>query len=162
MYSFAFLLPTFLSCVTSSLAAPAAVTGSHLHHYDDCDKTSHDHPGHHNSSTRNIAYMGYYYENEWQDDWKFNSSSKPISLLPLAQNGTGVTHVNLFQVTLSEKHSETPFIHGYEPNSTYFKHLWPEVKTVQKQGVKVLLSLGGYRDDSFMRLNYDVSLSRIC
>ena len=80
------------------------------------------------------------------------SDNKPISLLPLLEKKTRVTHVILASLHLHEEPgvmrlNNDPF------DSPVYDKIWEEVKILQKKGVKVMALLGGAAAGSYMRLN---------
>jgi hypothetical protein len=80
------------------------------------------------------------------------SDGKPISLLPLLEQKTRVTHIILASLHLHEEPgvmrlNNDPF------DSPVYDKIWEEVKILQKKGVKVMALLGGAAAGSYMRLN---------
>jgi len=77
---------------------------------------------------------------------------EPLSLLPLLQYQTKVTHIILASMHLHEEPGEIrlnddPF------DSPTWDTIWEEVKTLQMNGVKVMGLLGGAAAGTFRRLN---------
>lgn len=77
---------------------------------------------------------------------------KPLSLLPLLEHETKVTHVILASMHLHEEPgimrlNDDPF------DSPVYDVIWDEVRTLQKNGVKVMILLGGAAAGSYKRLN---------
>jgi hypothetical protein len=77
---------------------------------------------------------------------------KPLSLLPLLEHETKVTHIILASMHLHEKPGEMRL------NKDAFESpvndvIWDEVKTLQKNGIKVMVLLGGAAAGSYKRLN---------
>jgi len=77
---------------------------------------------------------------------------KPLSLLPLLQHETKVTHVILASIhllpepgniTLNDDTFEAPM----------YNTIWEEMKTLQQNGIKVMALLGGAAVGSYARLN---------
>ncbi|KAN0110779.1 glycoside hydrolase family 18 protein [Hyaloscypha variabilis] len=78
--------------------------------------------------------------------------NKPLSLLPLLENHTRVTHVILASVHLHETPGEIrlnddPF------DATKFEEMWKEVKILQDAGIKVSILLGGAAAGTYRNLN---------
>ena len=90
---------------------------------------------------RNMVYVQTYSD----------ASGKNISLLPLIQQNTGITHIELASMHVNSNPGDIT-LNDNNPNSTYWKQIFSEVATIQKAGVKVLTMLGGAGDPSFSRL----------
>jgi chitinase len=78
--------------------------------------------------------------------------NRPLSLLPLLENHTRVTHVILASVHLHETPGEIrlnddPF------DARKFEEVWKEVKLLQEAGIKVLILLGGAAAGTYRNLN---------
>lgn len=65
-----------------------------------------------------------------------------LSLLPLIERNTGVTHVVLAALHINGPHGNIT-LNDDSPNSTYYDQTWSEVETLQRQGVKVVVMMGG-------------------
>ncbi|KAL9114700.1 MAG: hypothetical protein Q9227_001378 [Pyrenula ochraceoflavens] len=75
-----------------------------------------------------------------------------LSLLPIQQNDTGVTHILLAAIHVNDTPgditlNDKPFD---DPENSF---IWPEVKTLQDNGIRVNGMLGGAAKGSFMRLD---------
>ena len=79
---------------------------------------------------------------------------QPLSLLPLLDNPTKITHVILAALHLQ---SDAGDIHLNDdpPNSAVFDQTWSEVKTLQQNGIKVLAMMGGAAQGSYQLLAGD-------
>jgi chitinase len=75
-----------------------------------------------------------------------------VSMLPLLENNTGITHVILAAFHLNEQ-PEAITLNDDPPQSPKFEPLWAEVPLLQQQGVKVMGMLGGAAPGSFTRLD---------
>jgi hypothetical protein len=87
----------------------------------------------------------------------------PLSLLPLLNENTGVTHILLSAVHLNEQPGDIT-LNEHHPNDTMYDTLWSEVKQLQAGGIKVMMMLGGAARGTFERLSGDdasVSIKRI-
>jgi hypothetical protein len=78
--------------------------------------------------------------------------NKPLSLLPLLENHTRVTHVILASVHLHETPGEIrlnddPF------DARKSEEMWKEVKILQDAGIKVSILLGGAAAGTYRNLN---------
>jgi cyclin-dependent kinase len=78
----------------------------------------------------------------------------PLSLLPLLNEKTGVTHVLLSAVHLNEQPGDIT-LNEHHPNDTMYDTLWSEVKQLQAGGIKVMMMLGGAARGTFERLSGD-------
>jgi len=78
----------------------------------------------------------------------------PLSLLPLLQEKTGVTHILLSAVHLNEKPGDIN-LNDHPPNNTMYDNLWSEAKQLQEGGIKVMMMLGGAARGTFQRLSGD-------
>lgn len=87
-----------------------------------------------------------------------------MSLLPLVQNKTGITHIILAAIHLNEKPGNIT-LNDHPPHHDRFKQLWHEVHNIKHghedghedghEPVKVMGMLGGAAKGSFTRLNGD-------
>jgi hypothetical protein len=78
--------------------------------------------------------------------------NRPLSLLPLLEHQTRVTHIILASAHLHESPGEIrlnddPFDAGK------YDHVWKEVKILQEAGVKVSILLGGAAAGTYKNLN---------
>lgn len=78
----------------------------------------------------------------------------PLSLLPLLQEHTGVTHILLSAVHLNEQPGDIT-LNDNHPNDPMYDTLWSEVKQLQDGGIKVMMMLGGAARGTFERLSGD-------
>jgi hypothetical protein len=78
----------------------------------------------------------------------------PLSLLPLLNENTGVTHILLSAVHLNEQPGDIT-LNEHHPNDTMYDTLWSEVKQLQAGGIKVMMMLGGAARGTFERLSGD-------
>lgn len=78
----------------------------------------------------------------------------PLSLLPLLNEHTGVTHILLAAVHLNEQPGDIT-LNEHHPNDTMYDTLWSEVKQLQAGGIKVMMMLGGAARGTFERLSGD-------
>lgn len=78
----------------------------------------------------------------------------PLSLLPLLEEKTGVTHVLLSAVHLNEQPGDIT-LNEHHPNDTMYDTLWSEVKQLQDGGIKVMMMLGGAAPGTYQRLSGD-------
>lgn len=85
------------------------------------------------------------------------NSSTPLSLLPLRDEHTGITHVIFAMTHLST----TPGIITMNDNSydaPMFDSAWSDAKQLQAAGIKVMACLGGAGDISYDNLAANVSV----
>lgn len=75
-----------------------------------------------------------------------------VSMLPLLENQTGITHVILAAIHLNEEPGNIT-LNNDPPENSVFDTLWAEVPQVQRRGVKVMGMLGGAAPGSFTRLD---------
>jgi hypothetical protein len=78
----------------------------------------------------------------------------PVSLLPLATKGTGVTHVILAALHINPR-PENITLNDNRPGHEKFQQLWSEVRWLQGAGIKVMVMLGGAAKGSYWRLGGD-------
>ena len=62
----------------------------------------------------------------------------PLSLLPLLNEHTGVTHILLSAVHLNEQPGDIT-LNDHHPNDPMYDTLWSEVKQLQDGGIKVMM-----------------------
>ena len=77
---------------------------------------------------------------------------KPLSLLPLLQHSTKVTHIILAAIHLLAEPgnitlNDDPF------DAPIYDTIWAEMATLQENGIKVMALLGGAAPGSYARLN---------
>jgi hypothetical protein len=82
----------------------------------------------------------------------------PISLLPLIQNNTGLTHLYIAAIHLNDRPGDIT-LNDWKPDDERYRQLWDEVGAVQRAGVKVMGMLGGAAKGTYERLGRDVRLS---
>jgi chitinase len=75
-----------------------------------------------------------------------------VSILPVLQNKTGVTHVNIAAIHVNSPPGNIA-LNDDPYNAEKYIPLWDEVATLQAAGVKVLGMLGGAAQGSFSRLD---------
>ncbi|KAL1981567.1 hypothetical protein VTN96DRAFT_2446 [Rasamsonia emersonii] len=75
-----------------------------------------------------------------------------VSMLPLVQNNTGVTHIILAAIHINARPGDIT-LNDDPPDSPIYAPLWEEVPLVQRAGVKVMGMLGGAAIGSFQRLD---------
>jgi hypothetical protein len=78
----------------------------------------------------------------------------PLSLLPLLQENTGVTHVLLSAVHLNEQPGDIN-LNDHPPGDPMYDNLWSEAKQLQEGGIKVMMMLGGAARGTFQRISGD-------
>ena len=77
-----------------------------------------------------------------------------VSMLPLVENPTGVTHVILAAIHINSE-PENITLNDDPFSSPKFDPLWAEVPLVKRGGVKIMGMLGGAAQGSFQRLDGD-------
>jgi hypothetical protein len=85
-----------------------------------------------------------------------NSDGSQVSLLPLLNQNTQVTHVILAALHVNGNPGDIN-LNDNNPNSNYYDFLWPEVKQLQSAGIKVMMMMGGAAAGSYQRLASNVS-----
>lgn len=75
-----------------------------------------------------------------------------VSMLPLVQNNTGVTHIVIAAIHINARPGDIT-LNDDPPDSPIYAPLWEEVPLVQRAGVKVMGMLGGAAVGSFQRLD---------
>lgn len=78
-------------------------------------------------------------------------AGNPLSLLPLLNEDTGITHVNLAALHINTNASDIT-LNDNNPNSSYWDSIWSDVKQLQAGGIKVLFMMGGAAAGSYPRL----------
>ena len=81
-----------------------------------------------------------------------DKNNQPLSLLPLLNEKTGVTHVILASLHLNDGPGNIA-LNDNPPNSSIFDQVWSDVKTLQQNGIKVMALLGGAAQGSYQRLS---------
>ena len=76
--------------------------------------------------------------------------NQPLSLLPLLNDDTGVTHVNLAAIHVNGPGEIT--LNDASPNDTTWDQMWSDVATLQQGGIKVLFMMGGAAAGSYGNL----------
>jgi len=84
-----------------------------------------------------------------------NPDGSQLSLLPLIQDNTQVTHVILAALHLNGGSPNDPHLNDNNPNSNYYDFLWPEVAQLQSAGVQVMMMMGGAAQGSYQLLAED-------
>ncbi|CZT01961.1 uncharacterized protein RCO7_05440 [Rhynchosporium graminicola] len=77
---------------------------------------------------------------------------KPLSLFPLLENKTGITHVILASVHLHQRPGEIR-LNDNAFSDKLWDPIWGDVKVLQKSGVRVMMMLGGAAGGTYGRLN---------
>ncbi|KAH6706455.1 glycoside hydrolase superfamily [Leptodontidium sp. MPI-SDFR-AT-0119] len=120
------------------------IANHHVLHDHEVDHylTFYPHPVHKRTIPRLIVYVQTF----------TTPDGKPLSLFPLLEHETGITHVILASVHLHEHPGEIRLNdnHFGEP---VWDRIWEEVKVLQENGVKVMLMLGGAAAGTYRRLN---------
>jgi chitinase len=90
----------------------------------------------------------YYYQTQFH-------SGKHVSLLPILQHDTGVTHVIIAAIHLNDKDSQAGEVSLNDDayDAPKFTVVWQEVQLLQNNGVRVLGMLGGAAQGSYMKLD---------
>ena len=71
-----------------------------------------------------------------------------LSLLPLLKKSTRVTHVILAALHINGPNGDIT-LNDNNPNSTYYDATWSEAATLQKNGIKVMVMMGGAAQGSY-------------
>lgn len=77
-----------------------------------------------------------------------NSENGHLSLLPLVNEGTGITHVILAALHINGPNGDIT-LNDDSPNSTVYDRTWSEVSTLQDRGVEVMVMMGGAATGSY-------------
>ncbi|KAH8807630.1 glycoside hydrolase family 18 protein [Xylogone sp. PMI_703] len=80
-----------------------------------------------------------------------DTMGKPLSLLPLLEEKTGVTHVIIGSLHLHEEPGKI-MLNNDPLNSPIYDSIWEEVKILQRGGIKVMALLGGAAGGTYQRL----------
>jgi chitinase len=75
-----------------------------------------------------------------------------VSMLPLVQNNTGVTHIILAAIHINAQPGNIT-LNDDPPDNPAYAPLWEEVPLIQRAGVKVMGMLGGAAIGSYQRLD---------
>lgn len=81
-----------------------------------------------------------------------DTAGQPLSLLPLLEQNTRVTHVILGALHLHEEPGKIMLNNDYL-DSTLYEPIWKEVRILQSHGIKVMALLGGAAGGSYHRLS---------
>ncbi|KAF3909399.1 hypothetical protein AA313_de0201356 [Arthrobotrys entomopaga] len=76
---------------------------------------------------------------------------QPLDLLQLLNQRTRVTHVYLASMHINEDPNDI-HMNDYPPSAPLFDFVWPQVRKLQQNGVKVMMMLGGAAPGSYTRL----------
>lgn len=101
------------------------------------------------STPRLIVYVQTFHVN--------GNSNENLSLLPLAEENTGITHV-IFAMTHLNSVPDDIHLNDNPYNSSVFDQAWSDAKQLQAAGIKVMACMGGADDGSYDALATDVSL----
>ena len=77
-----------------------------------------------------------------------NNENGHLSLLPLLSQKTGITHVILAALHINGPNGDIT-LNDDSPNSTIYDKTWSEVTTLQSNGVKVMVMMGGAATGSY-------------
>ena len=77
-----------------------------------------------------------------------NNDNGHLSLLPLLQEDTGITHVILAALHVNGPDGNIT-LNDDSPNSTIYDRTWSEAATLQENGVKVMVMMGGAAQGSY-------------
>jgi len=84
-------------------------------------------------------------------------SNMPLSLLPLINESTGITHV-IFAMTHLNSAPGDIHLNDNPYNASIFDSAWSDAKQLQAAGIKLMATMGGSGDGSYSQLASDVSL----
>ncbi|KXS95712.1 hypothetical protein AC578_10771 [Pseudocercospora eumusae] len=93
------------------------------------------------STPRNVVYV---------QTFKTTSGGQ-LSLLPLVQQNTQVTHIYLAAVHINSNPGDIT-LNDNNPNDTIWDTVWSEAAQLQQAGVKVMMMMGGAAPGSYPRL----------
>jgi hypothetical protein len=88
-----------------------------------------------------------------------NSNTTPLSLLPLKDDNTGITHV-IFAMTHLNSAPGDIHLNDNPYNASIFDQAWSDAKQLQAAGIKVMATMGGAGDGSYNNLASNVSPRR--
>lgn len=77
---------------------------------------------------------------------------QPLSLLPLLEHQTRVTHIILASIHLQDQPGHMT-LNDDPLGAPMYDKIWEEVKTLQENGIKVMALLGGAAGVSYAKLN---------
>lgn len=83
-----------------------------------------------------------------------DTSGNPLSLLPLLNEDTKVSHVFLSSLHINQNPGDIR-LNDDSPDDSKWDQMWSEVKQLQQGGIKVLMMLGGAAQGSYQRLSGD-------
>lgn len=92
------------------------------------------------SAPRLIQYVQTFHTINSEDDY--------LSLLPLLNRDTGITHVILAAMHINGPNGNIT-LNDDSPDSGVFDQTWAEVPTLQEAGIKVMMMVGGYAQGSY-------------
>jgi hypothetical protein len=81
-----------------------------------------------------------------------NTAGRPLSLLPLLEHDTKVTHVILGSIHLHEQPGVI-MLNNEPLDSGIYDEIWKEVRILQDHNIKVLALLGGAAPGTYARLS---------
>lgn len=88
-------------------------------------------------------------------------SKETLSLLPLLERETKVTHIILASLHLHDVPGEIR-LNDHKLSDPYWSQLWREKTVLQHRGIKVMALLGGAAGGTYKRLNgSDASVSNV-
>lgn len=140
MYNFLHLLVIFLSFLFISTASSLTSSTSNLPQY---------------ASTIPVPRNVIYVQSLWTDPPSDTTNGTHISLLPLIQHQTHVTHIIIAALALDKNDPTDITLNGFSPTSPNYDWLWSEVSNLQSAGVNILLMLGGAGSVAFNLLEQD-------
>ena len=77
-----------------------------------------------------------------------NNDNGYLSLLPLLNKDTSITHVILAALHINGPNGNIT-LNDDNPNSTYYDKTWTEAATLQQNGIKVMVMMGGAAQGSY-------------
>lgn len=77
-----------------------------------------------------------------------DSENRHLSLLPLLDEKTGITHVIFAALHINGPDGNIT-LNDNNPNSTYYDKTWKEAATLQHHGIKVMIMMGGAAQGSY-------------
>lgn len=83
-----------------------------------------------------------------------DTSGNPLSLLPLRDSMTGVTHVILAALHINQTPGDI-HLNDNPVNDPVFDSAWSDVKSLQASGIKAMVMLGGAAPGSYANLAGD-------
>lgn len=79
------------------------------------------------------------------------TSGGQLSLLPLVQQNTEITHIYLSALHINSQPGDIN-LNDNSPNDTVYSQIWSEAAQLQSDGVKVMMMMGGSAPGSYPRL----------